>query len=128
MGSKGATLRDLERKHRAFMFFDNEKVVDDAKTLYVLGEKRNRQGAVDECQQAIDVKMNGRGVRIPSWNERSRDRYDDRRPRDRFDDRRRARSPDRRDDRRRDRSPDRRDRVSYLCHPAMSCSPWQISG
>ena len=69
MGTKGTTLRELETRHRAFMFFDNELVRDDKKRLYVIGEKKNRRGARDETKAAIELKMSGRGVRVPSWQD-----------------------------------------------------------
>eukprot|EP00658_Telonema_sp_P-2_P024063 TRINITY_DN19658_c0_g1_i1.p1 TRINITY_DN19658_c0_g1~~TRINITY_DN19658_c0_g1_i1.p1 ORF type:complete len:272 (+),score=38.04 TRINITY_DN19658_c0_g1_i1:203-1018(+) len=127
LGAKGNTLRSLETKSKTFMFFDNDNVRDDKKRLYVLGEDRNREEAVKECEDVIRFKMTGQSNRGPPRDRRDRsprrrsysprrrrspspyrsrdsrrDRYDDRRDRDRSP----RRSSDRYDDRRRD---DRRD-------------------
>lgn len=138
MGSKGATLRELELKHRAFMFLDQDRIEDNKKFLYILGTEGARGGARAECEKAIELKMSGNGSRVPSWgtynssgyrgpsggggggfrgdDRRGGSRYTDRRDRDRQDDRG---GYDRRDDRgresrdyrsdRRDRSPPARD-------------------
>jgi len=135
MGSKGATLRELELKHRAFMFLDQDRIEDNKKFLYILGTEGARGGARAECEKAIELKMSGNGSRVPSWGTynssgyrgpsggggggfRGDDRrgggggsrYTDRRDRDRQDDRG---GYDRRDDRgreSRDYRSDRRDR------------------
>ena len=69
MGSKGATLRDLEGRHEVFMFFDNDTVRKGAKRLYVLGGRGARGAAAEECDRAVELKMSGRGQRVPSWQD-----------------------------------------------------------
>jgi len=124
LGAKGNTLRTFETKYRVFMFFDNEHVRDNTKRLYILGDDRNRQDVVKECEDVIRFKLTGEskrsgggggggggGYRGRSPPRRRRSPSYDRRDRDR----RRSYSPRRRspsrDRRRRSPSPyDRRDR------------------
>ena len=56
MGSKGATLRELESRHNAFLVFDNDTVRDDAKRMYVLGGAENRDGTAQADGAADAVK------------------------------------------------------------------------
>ncbi|KAH8048806.1 hypothetical protein JL722_12267 [Aureococcus anophagefferens] len=56
MGSKGATLRELESRHNAFLVFDNDTVRDDAKRMYVLGGAENRDRVIAETLEAVDAR------------------------------------------------------------------------
>lgn len=71
LGSKGATLRELETKYKTFMFFDNENIRDQKKRLYILGSQDNRRKALQECENAVNYKMSGNGSSsLPSWRDR----------------------------------------------------------
>mmetsp|Transcript_24667 Transcript_24667/g.40910 ORF Transcript_24667/g.40910 Transcript_24667/m.40910 type:complete len:257 (-) Transcript_24667:605-1375(-) len=138
LGAKGATLRQMENKHRVFMFFDNDQKRQGkhgpCKRLYVIGTRSSRESALDEAEDVVRYKLTGEsrgrpfdpkprasGGRDRDWSPRERaplperyDRRDDRRDdRRRDDDRRGGRDDYRdRDDRRYDdrrRDYDRRD-------------------
>jgi len=128
LGSKGATLRKMEEKHRVFMFFDNDRKRDGkhgpSKRLYIVGPDRARDSALEESEEVVNFKMGtgggrrpaivdnrdqgGRGGPPPRYDDRGGGRYsDDRRDYDRgrgYDERDRGRGyddRDRYDDRRR---------------------------
>jgi len=112
LGAKGATLRQMESKHRTFMFFDNDRIRQgkhgSCKRLYVIGSRASREGALDEAEDVVRYKLTGEsrrpgppgggGGRGPPPRGRSPPRYDDRRSPPRYDDRRSP--PPRYDDRR----------------------------
>ena len=108
LGAKGSTLRDLETKHKVFMFFNNERMRQSrsgaqCKRLYVIGAPGPRADALDEAEDVVRFKLtgesrlggrgggrggpgNGGGGPLDSYNDSSRgggpppprDRYDDR--------------------------------------------------
>lgn len=92
MGSKGATLRDLETRFRTFMFFDNANDSDGKKRMFILGSAESRSRCVREIQKAIDYKMSGASGNFsrrspPPARRRSRSRSRDRDHRDHRDSR-----------------------------------------
>lgn len=109
LGSRGATLRELETRFRTFMFFNNDKNAEGKKRLYILGEPSARRSALRECEKAVEYKMGGEGDR-QSWRDRRRSRSPPRH-------RRRSPSPYRR------RSPSPRRRRSPSPHRRRSPSP-----
>ncbi|KAH8085483.1 hypothetical protein JL720_7468 [Aureococcus anophagefferens] len=53
--SKGATLRELESRHNAFLVFDNDTVRDDAKRMYAWRRWRTAT-AIAETLEAVDAR------------------------------------------------------------------------
>jgi len=128
LGAKGATLRQMETKHKVFMFFDNDNTIQGrdgpTKRLYIIGNSRDRNAVLEEVEEAIAFKTTGvghgprmgqGGRRSPSPRRRSpsprgrRSPSPRRRHDDRYDDRRSPRRDERRDDRRDPYYDDRRD-------------------
>eukprot|EP00312_Isochrysidales_sp_CCMP1244_P003752 CAMPEP_0196672310 /NCGR_PEP_ID=MMETSP1090-20130531/2313_1 /TAXON_ID=37098 /ORGANISM="Isochrysis sp, Strain CCMP1244" /LENGTH=382 /DNA_ID=CAMNT_0042010011 /DNA_START=51 /DNA_END=1196 /DNA_ORIENTATION=- len=70
LGSKGATLRKMEEKHRVFMFFDNDRKRDGkhgpSKRLYIVGPDRARDSALEESEEVVNFKMGTGGGRRPA--------------------------------------------------------------
>eukprot|EP00315_Gephyrocapsa_oceanica_P012683 CAMPEP_0185284340 /NCGR_PEP_ID=MMETSP1363-20130426/1026_1 /TAXON_ID=38817 /ORGANISM="Gephyrocapsa oceanica, Strain RCC1303" /LENGTH=392 /DNA_ID=CAMNT_0027880049 /DNA_START=63 /DNA_END=1239 /DNA_ORIENTATION=- len=70
LGSKGATLRKMEEKHRVFMFFDNDRKRDGkhgpSKRLYIVGPDRARDSALEESEEVVNYKMGTGGGRRPA--------------------------------------------------------------
>ena len=66
LGTKGATLRNIETKHRTFMFFDNERLHGEGaevfKRLFILGERAMRMAAVAEIEDMVSFKITGKGT------------------------------------------------------------------
>jgi hypothetical protein len=122
LGAKGATLRQFEKMHRTFMFFDNTMSEDKKKKLFILGSKENRDRALRECQNAVAYKLSGNGAQVSSWRERDGGpRYDVnyRRspPRDRY------RDEHRRDDRRCDAAPSPCGAAESTQQRRLGCGP-----
>ncbi|KAH8093670.1 2-aminoadipate transaminase [Aureococcus anophagefferens] len=80
MGSKGATLRELESRHNAFLVFDNDTVRDDAKRIYEADAPRYddpRGAALRARARTTSPTLRRRG---PAAARRRRRRRGDRRP------------------------------------------------
>lgn len=56
LGAGGKTMRDFQTKHRSFMFFDNKRLYNGKKRLYILGSDEARRRSVDECRAAMRRK------------------------------------------------------------------------
>lgn len=60
LGNKGLTLRTMETRFKTFMFFDNDKVRDHTKRLYIISPYRvRREGALKEAEDVVRYKLTG---------------------------------------------------------------------
>jgi len=55
IGTRGETMRAMERKHKTFMFFKTEELAADSKCLYILGDKEARRVAVAEVIHILEL-------------------------------------------------------------------------
>ncbi|EOD31087.1 hypothetical protein EMIHUDRAFT_434384 [Emiliania huxleyi CCMP1516] len=127
LGSKGATLRKMEEKHRVFMFFDNDRKRDGkhgpSKRLYIVGPDRARDSALEESEEVVNFKMGTGGGRRPAIVD-NRDQGGRGGPPPRYDDRGGGRYSDDRRDYDRGRGYDERDRgVPLLRHSTPQPTP-----
>ena len=80
LGQKGRTLREMETKHRVFMFFNNDRerqgIHGPCKRLYVIGNDADRNEALDEAEDVVRFKLTGESMRGRPGGPPSR--YDDR--------------------------------------------------
>jgi len=100
LGAKGATLRTLETRFKTFMFFDNERVRNGHKRLYIVSPNREcREAAIKETDDVVRYKVTGesrwqggrgggRGRSPPRYRQRSYSRS--RSPRRSYSPRRRS--------------------------------------
>jgi len=60
LGNKGGTLRTMETRFKTFMFFDNDKVRDSTKRLYIISPYRTRrEDALKEAEDVVRYKLTG---------------------------------------------------------------------
>eukprot|EP00949_MAST-11_sp_MAST-11-sp1_P003543 g3543.t1 len=57
LGSKGATLRKLEKKNGVFLYVDNSHIYGGKKKLYIMGSEHARRRAMHACEAIISQKL-----------------------------------------------------------------------
>jgi len=57
LGNRGATLRAFEDQSSAYMVFDNDRLRDGKKRLYVLGHRKARTKALALVEEAVQFRL-----------------------------------------------------------------------